>query len=486
MMELKDILNKINIVELSGTTSVSITNIQFDSRKVTKGSLFVAQKGFSVDGHQYLEKAISLGAAALMVEDMDEYPEGVTVVKVKDTHLALGLAASNFYGNPSSKLTMVGITGTNGKTTIATLAFDLFRALGYNCGLLSTVVNQINEEEIPATHTTPDAVSLNELLARMLKEGCTHCFMEVSSHAIHQQRIAGLTFKVAAFSNMSHDHLDYHKTFDEYIKAKKLFFDGLPKDAIALVNADDKRGAIMVQNTKAAKRTYGLKTMADYKGRVLSNSFSGLEMNVNGKDAWFRLVGDFNAYNLLCIFGIGEILGEDEDELLLAMSNLETAKGRFHAQVSSTGVVSIVDYAHTPDALENVLKTISDLRVGEGKIITVVGCGGNRDTEKRPVMAQIASKISDQVLLTSDNPRNENPEDILDQMSAGVTISNQRKVLRISDRREAIKLAITLANKGDIVLVAGKGHEDYQEIQGVKHHFSDFEELSKAFELLKK
>lgn len=486
MMELKNILNNISIVELSGLTSVEVTNIQFDSRKVTKGTLFVAQKGFSVDGHKYIDKAIAQGAVALLVEDMEDYPTNVTVVKVKDTHSALGVASSNFYDNPSSKLTMVGVTGTNGKTTIATLAFNLFRELGYNCGLLSTVVNKINEDDVPATHTTPDAVSLNALLARMVEEGCTHCFMEVSSHAIHQQRIAGLKFQLAAFSNISHDHLDYHKTFDEYIKAKKLFFDGLSKDATALINADDKRGLVMMQNTKATKRTYGLKTMSDYKGRVLSNSFSGLEMNVNGKDAWFRLVGDFNAYNLLCIFGIGEILGEDEDELLLAISNLKTAKGRFESTVSDSGIVTIVDYAHTPDALENVLETISDLRIGEGKIITVVGCGGNRDHAKRPLMAEISVKLSDQVILTSDNPRDEEPDEIINEMSTGVSVSYQRKVLRIANRSEAIKLAITLANKDDIVLVAGKGHEDYQEIKGEKHHFSDFEELSKSLKLLSK
>lgn len=486
MKLLKDILNNINIVELSGSTSVEITNIQFDSRKVVAGSLFVAQKGSASDGHIYISKVIEQGAVAVMIQDATDYVDGVTFVKVVDTHRALGLAAANFYDNPSKKLKLAGVTGTNGKTTIATLGFNLFRELGYNCGLLSTVVNQINDEEIPSTHTTPDAVSLNSLLARMVSEGCTHCFMEVSSHAIHQHRIAGLDFDVATFTNISHDHLDYHKTFDEYIKAKKMFFDDLSKEAIAIVNADDKRGMVMLQNTKAKKQTYALKTVADYKGKVISNSFSGLEMNINGQEAWFKLVGDFNAYNLLCIYGTGIALGEDSHELLIAMSTLDTAKGRFDARTSSTGIISLVDYAHTPDALENVLETIKSLREKDGKIITVVGCGGNRDTEKRPIMAQIAVKFSDQVILTSDNPRNEKPEDILDQMYQGISVSFQRKVLRMTDRREAIKLAVTFANPGDVILVAGKGHEDYQEIAGVKHHFSDFEELEQSFKTLNK
>ena len=486
MKLLKEILNNISIVELSGSTSVEISNIQFDSRKVTKGSLFVAQKGSAYDGHLFIEKAIELGAGAIMVQEIEHYPSDITVIKVLDTHLALGLAAANFYDHPSKKMKMVGVTGTNGKTTIATLGFNLFRALGYNTGLLSTVVNMINEEEIPSTHTTPDAVSLNELLAKMVSEGCTHCFMEVSSHAIHQHRIAGLDFDVAAFTNITHDHLDYHGTFAEYIKAKKMFFDALSKEAVAIVNGDDKNGLVMLQNTKAKKQTYGLKTMSDYKGKVISNSFAGLEMNINGKEAWFKLVGDFNAYNLLCIYGIGLALEEDIDELLIAMSTLETAKGRFQSAISNSGIISVVDYAHTPDALENVLQTIGSLREKAGKIITVVGCGGNRDSTKRPIMAQIATKFSDQVILTSDNPRNEKPEDILDQMYAGVSISFQRKVLRMTDRREAIKLAITLANSGDIILVAGKGHEDYQEIEGIKHHFSDFEELENSFKHLNK
>ena len=485
-MELKDLLNKVSIKEVSGPTALPIDNIQFDSRKVSKGSLFIAIKGTQVDGHNYIDKAIELGASAIILEDIVEYPDNITVVKVESSHFALGMAASNFYGNPSSKLKLAGITGTNGKTTTATLAYNLFRELGYNCGLLSTVVNLIDRKEILSTHTTPDPVSLNALLAQMVEAGCTHCFMEVSSHAIHQHRIAGLEFDVAAFSNISHDHLDYHRTFDEYIQAKKMFFDQLSKKAIAITNTDDKRGMVMLQNTKATKKTYGLKALADYKGKVLTNSFSGLEMTINGVDAWFKLVGEFNAYNLLCIYAIGESLDESPEELLIAMSTLETASGRFEQQISNTGIISIVDYAHTPDALENVLNTINKLREGDKKIITVVGCGGDRDKDKRPIMADVAVKLSDQVVLTSDNPRSENPENILNDMSKGISISYQRKVLRISDRREAIKLAVTLADAGDVVLIAGKGHEDYQEISGVKHHFSDFEELSKSFELLNK
>ena len=486
MMLLKDILNNIKVLELSGLTSVEITDIQFDSRKVSQGSLFVATKGFSVDGHDYLSSAIEKGATALVVEHIDEYPEGVTVIKVNDSKEVLGLAASNFYGNPSSKLKLAGVTGTNGKTSIATLCFHLFRDLGYSCGLLSTVVNMIDDKEIPSTHTTPDPVSLNALLAQMVINGCTHCFMEVSSHAIHQRRIAGLEFDVAGFTNISHDHLDYHKTFDEYIKAKKLFFDDLSKDAIAVVNGDDKNGSVMLQNTKAEKRYYSLRKVSEYKGKILSNTFSGLELNINGIDVWFKLIGKFNAYNILCVYGIADALGEDSTELLISMSTLGTAPGRFDQQISPSGIVGIVDYAHTPDALQNVLGTIADIKEGDSKVITVVGCGGDRDKSKRAVMAEVAVKNSDQVVLTSDNPRTENPEEILNDMEKGISISFKRKSLRIADRKEAIKLAVTLANPGDVLLIAGKGHEDYQEINGVKTHFSDFEELNQSFELMNK
>lgn len=487
MMLLKDILNNISVEELSGLTSVEVKAIQFDSRKVSSGTLFVAVKGFSVDGHNYLDKAIENGASVLVIEDkMDVYPEGVTVVRVTDTKEVLGLMASNFYENPSSKLKLAGVTGTNGKTSIATLCYHLFKDLGYTCGLLSTVVNIIDDEEIKATHTTPDPVSLNALLAKMVAQGCTHCFMEVSSHAIHQRRIAGLDFDVAGFTNISHDHLDYHNTFDEYIKAKKLFFDRLSKKAVAIVNADDRNGAVMLQNTKAQKRFYSLKRVSEYKAKILSNTFSGLELNINGKDVWFRLIGEFNAYNLLCVFGMADALGENEDELLISMSTLGTAPGRFDQQMSPSGIVGIIDYAHTPDALKNVLETISDIKEGNSKVITVVGCGGDRDKEKRPVMAEVAVKNSDQVVLTSDNPRSEKPDDILNDMEEGISISYKRKSLRISDRKEAIKLAVTLANPGDVLLIAGKGHENYQEINGERSHFSDFEELNNAFELLNK
>lgn len=486
MIALKNILNNINVIELSGVTSTQVNDVQFDSRKVTKGSLFVALKGVAVDGHQFIQKAIDQGAVALIVEELADYPADLTVVKVADSHLALGLAASNFYGNPSSKMKMTGVTGTNGKTSIATLAYKLFRELGYHCGLLSTVVNLINDNAIPSTHTTPDPVSLNALLAEMVKQGCTHCFMEVSSHAIHQQRIAGLQFDVAAFTNLSHDHLDYHQTFEEYLKAKKMFFDRLSKNAISIVNADDKNGLVMLQNTKSEKRTYSLRTMSDYKGKILSNTFAGLELNLNGVDAWFRLIGEFNAYNILCIYGIGDALGEDSAELLLALSTLTTASGRFDQRISETGIVGIIDYAHTPDALENVLQTISAIKEGNAKIITVVGCGGDRDKTKRPVMAGIAVKLSDQVIFTSDNPRTENPEAILNEMEQGVSVSFKRKVIRMADRKEAIKLGVTLAQPGDVLLIAGKGHEDYQEINGVKHHFSDFEVLKDSFKLMQK
>lgn len=486
MIALKNILNNINVIELSGVTSTQVNDVQFDSRKVTKGSLFVALKGVVVDGHQFIQKAIDQGAVALIVEELADYPADLTVVKVADSHLALGLAASNFYGNPSSKMKMTGVTGTNGKTSIATLAYKLFRELGYHCGLLSTVVNLINDNAIPSTHTTPDPVSLNALLAEMVKQGCTHCFMEVSSHAIHQQRIAGLQFDVAAFTNLSHDHLDYHQTFEEYLKAKKMFFDRLSKNAISIVNADDKNGLVMLQNTKSEKRTYSLRTMSDYKGKILSNTFAGLELNLNGVDAWFRLIGEFNAYNILCIYGIGDALGEDSAELLLALSTLTTASGRFDQRISETGIVGIIDYAHTPDALENVLQTISAIKEGNAKIITVVGCGGDRDKTKRPVMAGIAVKLSDQVIFTSDNPRTENPEAILNEMEQGVSVSFKRKVIRMADRKEAIKLGVTLAQPGDVLLIAGKGHEDYQEINGVKHHFSDFEVLKDSFKLMQK
>lgn len=470
---------------MAGSTDIEISSVTMDSRVVKSNGLFVAVRGVHVDGHQFIAKAIELGAKALVCEELPAtLVDGVSYVVVADSSWALGVIASNFYDSPSGKVTLVGVTGTNGKTTCATLLFNLFRKLGYSVGLLSTVENKIDDEIIPSTHTTPDAVNLNALLARMVEHGCTHVFMEVSSHSIHQNRIAGLEFDGAVFTNISHDHLDYHKTFDEYIKAKKLFFDHLSKNAFALVNGDDKRANVMLQNTKASKNFYALRTMADFKGKVISNTLQGLELDVNNKAVWFRLIGEFNAYNLLAVFGVATLLGEDEDEALMQMSTLFTANGRFEQFVSKHQTIGIVDYAHTPDALENVLKTIQDLREGNAQIITVLGCGGDRDKEKRPVMASIACKMSDRVVLTSDNPRTEKPEDILNDMQAGVSPSNFRKTTTIADRREAIKLACSFADPQDVILIAGKGHETYQEINGVRHHFDDKEELKNMFELL--
>lgn len=402
---------------------------------------------------------------------------------VDDSSKALGVMASNFYENPSKKLNLIGITGTNGKTTSVTLLYRLFRTMGYNVGLLSTVENIINDVVIPSTHTTPDPVSLNALLAKMVSEGCTHCFIEVSSHAIVQNRIAGLHFKGAVFTNISHDHLDYHKTFDEYIKAKKQFFDQLPKGAFALVNGDDRRGSVMLQNTKASKNYFALKTPAEFKSRILSNTLQGLELEIDGKTVWFKLVGKFNAYNITGAYGVAMLLDEDPDETLTDLSTLVSARGRFEQYVSPNGVVGIIDYAHTPDAVENVLNTIADLKEGNATVITVIGCGGNRDKEKRPKMAEIAARFSDKVILTSDNPRDEEPADILADMKKGIGPSLTRKVMTIPDRREAIVLATQLAQPGDIVVVAGKGHENYQEVKGVKHHFNDKEELINSLKI---
>lgn len=478
MKILKDILKSVNVIELIGSDKVSVTDIQFDSRNVNEGSMFVAVSGTQVDGHQFIAKTIASGTDVIVCEILpNEILEKITYVKVVSSAKALGLMASNFFDNPSSKLKLVGITGTNGKTTCATLSFNLFRLLGYNTGLLSTIENKINDEVIPSTHTTPNPVELNELLSKMVKDGCTHCFMEVSSHAVVQERIAGLTFTGAVFSNISHDHLDYHGTFDEYIKAKKKFFDELPKTAFALTNSDDKRGMVMLQNTLASKHTFSLKSVSDFKAKVLTNSFEGLELDINGKPAWFKLVGDFNAYNLLSIFGLATLLGEDEDEVLTALSSLDTANGRFDV-ITKNGITAIVDYAHTPDALENVLNTINKIRTGNEELITVVGCGGNRDKTKRPLMAEIAANNSTKVVLTSDNPRNEDPAEIIEDMRKGIPAVHFKKTLSITDRKEGIRTACMLAQKGDIVLVAGKGHEDYQEINGVKHHFDDKEVLN--------
>lgn len=485
MALLKDILYKTNLISVAGDMNTDLGSICFDSRESKQGCLFIAVKGTQTDGHQYIDKSIGLGAKAIVCEDLPErLHDGVTYVKVDNSARALGLIASNFYGNPSSRLKLVGVTGTNGKTTTVTLLHQLFGKLGYMAGLLSTVENKISDEVLPSTHTTPDAIALNRLLKEMADRGCTHCFMEVSSHALVQHRVAGIQFAGAVFSNITHDHLDYHLTFEEYIKAKKLLFDGLPSSAFALVNQDDKRGAIMLQNTKASKKTFSLKHLSDFRAKVISNSMQGLELEIDGTNVWFRLVGDFNAYNLLAVYGAAVLLEERPEEVLTQLSDVDPARGRFQLVPSTTGIVAIVDYAHTPDALENVLKTIKNIRTGNETVVTVVGCGGNRDKTKRPLMASISCQFSDKVILTSDNPRFEDPMDIIKDMQAGVTPSNYRKTLVVPDRREAIKTAISLSKPGDIVLVAGKGHETYQEVQGVKHPFDDrsvLTELLKTF-----
>lgn len=487
-MILQDVLYKVSIKSVKGNTHTEITDLQIDSRKLGRGSCFIALKGSAADGHAYISKAVESGAAAIVCMELPaELNEAVTYIQVEDTGIAAGLMAHNFYGEPSLRTKLVGVTGTNGKTTIATLLFKLFSALGNKCGLISTVQNQVGDEIIPATHTTPDAVSLNALLRQMTDAGCTYVFMEVSSHAIHQHRVAGLQFAGALFSNITHDHLDYHKTFDEYIRVKKAWFDGLSSSAFAISNADDKRGAVMLQNTAAKKYLYSLKTLADFKGKILENSLTGLHMSINNEDVHFRLIGEFNAYNLLAVYGAAICLGQDKQTLLQLLSGLDGAEGRFDYTVSNNErVIGIVDYAHTPDALLNVLATIKKLRQGNEQVITVVGCGGNRDKTKRPVMAEVACEYSDKVILTSDNPRNEDPQEILNDMQAGVNAVTKRKVIAIADRKEAIKTAITLAQKEDIVLVAGKGHEKYQEIKGVKYDFDDKKVVSELFQLLDK
>ncbi len=480
-MLLSEILYTIPLKVVSGKTDFNIIKIEFDSRNVVKETLFVAILGTQVDGHDYIEKAISLGATAILCDRLPEIlnPK-VTYIQVDNSAKAMGIAASNFYGNPSKKLSLVGVTGTNGKTSIATLQFNLFRKLGYKCGLLSTVQNQIEDEVIPSTHTTPDSVKINELLAKMQKEACVYVFMEVSSHAVAMERIAGLTFAGGIFTNITQDHLDFHGTFENYIKAKKGFFDQLPKNAFALTNSDDRNGKVMLQNTAAKTYSYSLKNLGNFKGKVLDCGLFGLQMDINGQEVWFKLIGKFNAYNLLAVYGSAVLLGENPEQVLEVLSELTPPPGRFEQVVSTQNIVGIVDYAHTPDALENVLETIKDLSEGNQKIITVVGCGGNRDKGKRPLMAKIACKLSDVIILTSDNPRNEDPEAILEDMLAGVPISSRRKVTKITDRRQAIKTAVSLAKSHDIVLVAGKGHETYQDICGIKSHFDDKEELRAA------
>jgi UDP-N-acetylmuramoyl-L-alanyl-D-glutamate--2,6-diaminopimelate ligase len=482
---LKDILYKVAIRSVVGSTDVEVSDVQIDSRRVSKRSVFIAVKGAATDGHQFIEKAVEAGAKAIVCEVMPPVKkEDVVYVQVENSAAAAGYMANNFFDRPSEKMKVIGVTGTNGKTTIATLLYKLFTSLGYTCGLLSTVENRIGEKVLPATHTTPDAVSLNELLKRMADEGCTHVFMENSSHAIHQHRSTGLRFAGAVFSNITLDHLDYHKTFDEYIRVKKSFFDSLPSDAFAISNADDKRGMVMLQNTNAKKYLYSLRTAADFKGKVLENSLTGLVMNVNDKEVHFRMIGEFNAYNLLAVFAAAMCCGEDKQEVLRCLSVLTGAEGRFDYMVSPKDkVIAIVDYAHTPDALLNVLATIKKLKKGNEQVITVVGCGGDRDKTKRPVMAEVACEHSDKVILTSDNPRSEDPMQIIKDMEKGVGVVARRKCISIVDRKEAIKTAVSLAKAEDIILVAGKGHEKYQEIKGVRNHFDDKEVVKEVFEM---
>jgi len=484
MAILKDILYKVPITSASGSTDVDINAICFDSRKVKEGSLFIAIKGTQSDGHGFIDKAISLGAVAIVAEKLPEViSDKATYVTVKDSAQALGIIASNFYGNPSEKLKLVGVTGTNGKTTVATLLYKLFSSLGYRCGMLSTVVNKIVDKDFVSTHTTPDPIQINELLVSMLEAGCTHCFMEVSSHAVAQGRIAGLHFIGALFTNITHDHLDYHRTFESYIRAKKGFFDGLSSDAFALVNIDDKRGMVMLQNTKAQKKTFALKKMADYKAKIITNSIEGLELEIGERNVWFKLIGDFNAYNLLTVYGAACLMGEDSDTILLKLSALTTAPGRFELVLPGSKFTAIVDYAHTPDALKNVLETIEHFRTGQEQVIAVVGCGGDRDKTKRPLMAAVACKYSNKIIFTSDNPRSEDPLEIIKEMQTGVGPTDAKKTLVMVDREEAIKTACMLAKEKDIIIVAGKGHENYQEIKGVKHPFDDKEVLTRMLKM---
>jgi UDP-N-acetylmuramoyl-L-alanyl-D-glutamate--2,6-diaminopimelate ligase len=472
---------------VNGNTNIPVTGVQVDSRKVADGNVFVAIPGVQSDGHQFIDKAIESGAVAIVCEVFPEQlQKDVTYLQVSNAHEAVAYLAHQFYGEPSRRVKLIGVTGTNGKTTIATLLYKLFTELGHTCGLLSTVQNHIGKEVLPATHTTPDAVSLNALLFKMAEAGCTHVFMECSSHAIHQHRITGLHFAGGLFSNITHDHLDYHKTFDEYIRVKKSFFDNLPSDAFAISNLDEKRGTVMLQNTPAKKYYYSLKNVAEFKGKILENVLSGLVMLVNDKEVHFRLIGEFNAYNLMAVYGAAICAGEDNEEVLRIMSMLTGAEGRFDYIISSGQIIGIIDYAHTPDALENVLETIKKLRKGYEQVITVVGCGGDRDKTKRPVMAQVAAELSDRLILTSDNPRTEDPLQILKDMEEGLNSAAKRKTITIADRLEAIKTAVTLANKEDIILVAGKGHEKYQEINGVKHDFDDKAVLLEMIALLNK
>jgi UDP-N-acetylmuramoyl-L-alanyl-D-glutamate--2,6-diaminopimelate ligase len=485
--QLKDILYKVGIEAVHGATDITISKIEFDSRKIELNDVFVAIRGTLSDGHDYIEKALSLGAIAVVCE---EFPSvivnGVTYVKVKDSNEALAFLAANYYDNPSENIKLVGVTGTNGKTTIASLLYQLFKKAGYKVGLLSTVKIMVDTEEFKATHTTPDSLTLNYYLDQMIQDGCEFCFMEVSSHGVHQKRTEALRFTGGVFTNLSHDHLDYHNTFAEYRDVKKSFFDSLSKDAFAITNIDDKNGLVMLQNTKAKKLSYALKSYADYKAQILENQLTGLLLKINDNEVWVKLIGSFNAYNLLAIYGVAVELGIKNDEALRLLSELESVSGRFQFIVSDSKITAIVDYAHTPDALENVLKTIEDIRTKNEQLITVVGCGGDRDKTKRPIMANITSSMSDKAIFTSDNPRTENPETIIEEMEKGVEPQNFKKTVSILDRKQAIKTACQLANPNDIILIAGKGHETYQEINGVRHDFDDLKIVTELLQQLNK
>ncbi|MBR5728622.1 MAG: UDP-N-acetylmuramoyl-L-alanyl-D-glutamate--2,6-diaminopimelate ligase [Prevotella sp.] len=483
-MILNELTKGIKILQMAGDADIDITGVNIDSRKIKPGHLFVAMKGTQVDGHTFIPKALDLGASAVLCEDMpEERKEGVTYIQVESTEDSVGKVATKFYGDPSSKLKLVGVTGTNGKTTIATLLYNMFRKLGYKCGLLSTVCNYIEDDVIPADHTTPDPIELNQLLNRMVKAGCQYAFMECSSHAIHQKRIGGLKFAGGIFTNLTRDHMDYHKTVENYRNAKKAFFDGLPKSAFAITNADDKNGMVMVQNCKAQIKTYSTRSMADFRARILECHFEGMYLEVDGREVGVQFIGKFNVSNLLAVYGAAIMLGQKPEDVLVVLSTLKSVSGRLDPIRSPEGFTAIVDYAHTPDALENVLKAIHEVLDGKGKVITVCGAGGNRDKGKRPLMAQEAVKQSDRVIITSDNPRFEEPQDIINDMIAGLDKQQMKKVVCIVDRKEAIRTACMMAQKGDVILIAGKGHEDYQEIKGVKHHFDDKEVVREIFSL---
>ena len=481
-MKLIELLKNVEVLNTFGETEVEITGVNIDSRRIEAGHLFVAIPGTQTDGHKFIPKAIELGAAAILCERMpEEHAEGVTYVVVESTESVVGIVATHFFGDPSRKLKLVGVTGTNGKTTIATLLYNMFRKFGHKCGLLSTVCNYIEDEAIPADHTTPDPIELNRLLAKMVEAGCEYAFMECSSHAIAQKRIGGLKFAGGLFTNLTRDHLDYHKTVENYRDAKKAFFDGLEKDAFAITNADDKNGLYMVQNTKALVKTYSIRSMADFKAKIIECHFEGMYLDINGKEVGVQFIGKFNVSNLLAVYGAAVMLGKQPEDILVILSTLKSVSGRLEPIHSPEGYTAIVDYAHTPDALENVLNTINEVLNGKGKVITVCGAGGNRDKGKRPIMAQTAAKLSDKVIITSDNPRFEEPQDIINDMLAGLDNKQMKKVVSIVDRKEAIRTASMMAEKGDVILIAGKGHEDYQEIKGVKHHFDDREIVREIF-----